>query len=396
MWFRIWVLVIGGFALGTNGFVVAGILPNIAHQLNVPVDLAGQLETAFALTYALAAPVLAALTGSIARKQILLGGLFLVVVMNLLPEVFPSFLVLFITRILSAIGAALYMPTASSVAASLAPAEKRGRALALASTGLTLSMVLGVPLGILVGSQWGWQMTFVFISLVSGLAFIGILVLFPAIENPPKIGLGARLALLRQPVLLVTLLNIFPWVLGYFTMYTYLSPLLQQITHLNGAGISSMFLLFGVSGVAGNALAGYSTDRWGAVRTLVLASFVIGLVLCAFPYVATSFVGAAALILIWGIFDSTIIPPQQHRLLALTREIPGVVLSLNTSVIYLSSASGAALGGLIIHFTSITVLGWVSGACQFGALGLLFWSLRLANKTQQLADQEEKQEAHPV
>lgn len=396
MWFRIWVLVIGGFALGTNGFVVVGILPTIAHQVHVPIDLAGQLETAFALTYALGAPVLAALLGNVARKQLLLAGLLLVVLANLLPVVWPSFLSLFVTRIFSAIGAALYMPTASSVAASLAPAEKRGRALALASTGLTLSMVLGVPLGILVGTRWGWQLTFGLIALVSGLAFLGILLLFPPIENPPRIGLGARLALLRQPVLLVTLLNTFPWVLGYFTVYTYLSQMLQEITHLDGTGISSMFLLFGVAGVAGNALAGYSTDRWGAVRTLVLASCIIGVILCIFPYVATSLAVAAALILVWGVCDSTIIPPQQHRLLALTSAIPGVVLSLNTAVIYLSSAGGAALGGLLIHFTSLATLGWVSGACQFVALGLLFWSVRLTRTARQPTGQEEPQEAYPA
>ncbi|GHO70829.1 MFS transporter [Ktedonobacter sp. SOSP1-52] len=395
MWFRILVLAIGGFALGTNGFVVVGILPEIAHELHVPIDLVGQLETVFALTYALGAPVLAAVAGNIARKRLLLFGLLLVVMMNLLATAIPNLAVLFVTRMLSAIGAALYTPTASSVAASLAPEEKRGRALALAMAGLTLAMVLGVPLGIFISSTWGWHMTFAFIACLSGLAFLGILVLFPAIANPPKIGLRTRLTLLRRPVLLVTLLNTAPWVLGYFIIYTYLSSFLQQVTHLDGVGISKMFLLFGLAGIVGNALAGYSTDRWGAMRTLVLASLALGLILCAFPYVATSFAGAAVLILIWGVFDSMTIPPQQHRLLALTTEIPGVILSLNSSVIYLSSAGGSALGGLLIHFTSLTALGWVGGICQFLALGVLFWSSHLMNKAQQ-KESKRKEEPCPA
>jgi predicted MFS family arabinose efflux permease len=256
-------------------------------------------------------------------------------------------------------------------------------------------MVLGVPLGIYIGSLWGWHMTFAFMAGLSGLAFLGILVLFPAMANPPKIGLRARLALLRRPVVLVTLLNTAPWILGFFIVYTYLSAFLQQVTHLDGGGISRMFLLYGLAGIAGNALVGYSTDRWGAMRTLILVSPVLGLILCAFPYVATHVAGAVVFILIWGALDTMTMPPQQYRLLALTTEIPGVILSLNTSVIYLSSAGGAALGGLLLHFTSFTALGWVGGICQFLALSVLFWSSHLMNKTRQ-KEPKRKEEACPA
>src|SRR5579859_3306877 len=321
MWFRIMVLALGTFALGTDGFVIAGILPDIAHQLNISVDMAGQLVTAFSLIYALGAPVLAAAAGNIARKRLLLLSLILFVIANLLAALAANFVVLLLARILAAVGAALYTPTASAAAVSLVPAEKRGRALSLVLSGMTVSMILGVPLGIFIASQFGWRMTFVLIAALSAFALIGVLTLFPAIANPPVVRLRTRLALLRKPAILVTLLNTVPWILGVFTVYTYLGPLLQQMTHLNAGWISGMFLLFGLAGIPGNALGGYSADRWGAVRTLTLGSLMVGLTLFALPFAAIWLPGVAVIMIVWGVFGSIIIPPQQLRLIALAPEV---------------------------------------------------------------------------
>ena len=380
MWFRILVLAVGTFALGTDAFVISGILPDMAHQLNISVDLAGQLVTVFSLTYALGAPVLATLAGNVGRKHLLLLSLSLFIAANVLAAVATSFMILIVARVLAAIGAALYTPTASAVAADLAPAEKRGRALSLVLTGMTVSLILGVPLGIVIGSQFGWQMTFVLIATLSVLALVGVLALFPAVANPPAIKLSTRLALLRKPTVFVTLLVTLACIVGNFTVYTYLGPFLQQVTHLNGIGISSVFFLFGLVGLLGNAIGAYSIDRWGAVRTIVPCVIVVGLAFLTLSLAATSFLTVVVAVAMWSIAGTTILPAQQHRLIALSPEGPGVVLSLNSSAIYLGSAGGSALGGLMLRFTPLPSLGWIGSGWELAALVVLFWSVWLINR----------------
>lgn len=379
MWFRIMVLAIGTFALGTDVQVIAGILPGIAHDVAVPVATAGLLVTVFALTYALAAPTLATLTGSTTRR-LLIGSLGVFVGANILAAVAPSFGVLMLARILAAGGAALYTPTASTTAAALAPVEQRGRALALVLGGLAVSGVLGVPIGTLVGTLFGWRITFVLVAALSALAASGILLFFPMVAAPPPVRLRARLALFQHPQIVVTLsLTIFA-LMGTFTVYTYLALLFQHITHLGGTGISSLFLVFGVASVVGNFYGGYGADRWDPVRTMVVSLAIAGIALIVLPLAATSFVSAAAILIVWGGAGWMFTAPQQHRLLALASEAPAVILSLNASATYVGMGSGAAIGGLVLHVASVSALGWVGGLCEIFALALLFLSTHLYRK----------------
>src|SRR5215472_2689518 len=201
MWFRILILALGTFAIGTDGFVIAGILPSIAHDLGMSIALAGLLVTAFSLAYALGSPVLATLTGHIARRRLLLLTLISFVLANVLAAVAASFAVLLMARVLAALSASLYTPSASAVAAVLAPKEKRGRALSLVTAGLTITTVAGVPLGILIGTQLNWRATFVLVALLGVIAFVGVLALFPPVASQGTVSLRTRLALLRRPVI---------------------------------------------------------------------------------------------------------------------------------------------------------------------------------------------------
>jgi DHA1 family inner membrane transport protein len=397
MWFRMLVLALGTFAIGTDGFVIAGILPNIAHDLSISLAFAGLFVTAFSLAYALGAPVLAALTGALARRRLLLLALVGFVLANALAVVATHFTVLLIARILAALSAALYTPGALAVAAALAPENKRGQALSLIMAGLTIATVVGVPLGILISSQWGWRMTFVFVALLGAIAFVGVLVLFPSVANPAAVNLRTRLAPLRQPAIVLTLINALVWTMGAFTIYTYLSPFLQRLTHLQGAGISAMFLLFGIASVLGNALGGYGADHWGAVRTLTFGLLGVAAALFALPLVSASWWGVACAVGLWGIAGWLLTPPQQHRLITLAPSSINVILSLNSSALYLGIAAGAALGGLVMQDLSLLALGWVGGSLELLAvivLGLSVWQARRATR-QSLPAQQWLAEEHP-
>lgn len=371
---RILILALGTFAIGTDGFVIAGILPTIAHGLHVPVNTAGILITVFAWAYALGSPVLATATGKLARKRLLLVSMVVFVAANVLASFATNFGILVAARILAAFGSALYTPAALAVAVSLSSAEKRGRALALVLAGLTVATVLGVPLGILIGTQLNWQTTFLVVAMLGILAFIGILALFPDVASPTVVKLKARLALLRRPALLVMLGNLLLWQTSVFVLYTYLGPMLLNITHISGVEISGVFLLFGLASALGNVIGGYGTDRWGAVRVLFIALVLLTTTEFVLPWSAGSVFGITITIMGWGIAGWMVVPPQQHRVVALAPLSSTILLSLNGSVIYIGIGTGAALGGFVLRFAPLSALGWVSGGLALAALGCLFLS----------------------
>ena len=378
---RILILALGTFAIGTDGFVIAGILPNIAHELSISLAFAGLFVTTFSLTYALGAPVLAALTGNLARRRVLLVALVVFVLANGLAAAATHSTILLIARMLAAVSAALYTPTALAVAATLAPQEKRGQALSLVTAGITVATVAGVPVGILISTQWNWRMTFVLVALLGALAFVGVLVLLPRVASPAAVNLRTRLALLRQPVLVLPLVNALVWTMGGFTVYTYLSPFLQQMTHVQGAGISAMFLVFGVAGVLGNALGGYGADHWGAVRTLVWGLIGAAAALLALPLVSGSVWAVGCVVGVWGIAGWSLNSPQQHRLITLAPSAVNIILSLNNSALYLGIGAGAALGGWVVQDLSFPALGWVGGVLDLLALVVLWISVWLVRRT---------------
>lgn len=388
---RLLILALGTFAIGTDGFMIAGILPAIARGLHVPVNTAGILITVFAWAYALGSPVLATATGKLARKRLLLVSMAVFVAANVLASFATNFGILVGARILTAFGSALYTPAALAVAVSLSPPEKRGRALALVLAGLTVATVLGVPLGILIGTQLSWQTTFLVVAMLGLLAFTGVLALFPDVVNPPVVKLKARLEMLRRPALQVMLGNLLLWQTSVFVLYAYLGPILQNITHISGVEISVVFLLFGLASALGNVIGGYGTDRWGAVRILFMALVLLTATAFLLPWSAVSVFGITITIIVWGIAGWMIVPPQQHRVMALAPSSSTILLSLNGSVIYIGIGTGAALGGFVLRFAPLSVLGWVSGGLALAALACLSLSTWVARRGYSHSVLEERQ-----
>ncbi len=371
---RILVLALGTFALGTDSFVLAGILPAIAHDLDVSVAVAGQLLTVFALFYALGSPSLAALTGTISRKRLLIISLSVFTCANVAAALAPTYAVLVVARAVAACSAALYTPTAAAAAAAIAPPEKRGRALALVTAGLTASLVLGVPLGAWIGGSLSWRVTFWVVVALAALATVGIRTLLPDVGSPPNVRLRARIALLAQPSVITALSFTVLGLAGAYTVYTYLAPLLLHETHLTVIGVSAMLLVLGLASVVGNLVGGHAADRWGARRTLVVGTILLGVALLVMPLAAPFVMAAGLVVVVWGVAGWLNGPAQQQRLLTLAPDQPAVILSLNASGLYLGIAIGAAVGGLVLQRGSFLLLGVVGALWQVGALTVLLWS----------------------
>ena len=374
---RLLALALGTFAIGTGSFVFAGLLEGVAKDLSVSVATAGHLVTVFAVTYAVSSPVLATLTGNVGRKRLLGAAMALFVVGNLLSVISPTFELLLASRVAAAVGAAVFTPTAAAVASSLAPPEARGRALSVVTGGLTVAFVAGIPLGSLIGTYSSWRMTFVMVGILGIAAAFGVRFLLPPVENPPVVSLQERVDTLRQPAVVAALLFTFVALMGGFVVFTYISPLLAQITGFGGAGVSGMLLLFGSAAMVGNSLGGYGADHVGYGRLMAVIVVVLTLSLLAFSLLvrisgsAPAFLGVSAALVGWGVAGFALNPLQQYRVVQLAECTRNVALSLNASAIYLGQGAGAFLGALALDLGSLRSLGWTGALCTLLSLAVL-------------------------
>ncbi|MFE0753817.1 MFS transporter [Inquilinus sp. NPDC058860] len=369
-------LAIGAFAIGTEGLMIAGLLPAIAADFHSSVATAGQLITIFALAYAVGSPILSALCGGLDRRRLLIAALLAFALANLLAALTHSLWQLVAVRVLLALSAGLFMPTAYAVAASLVPPERRGRAIATVTTGLTIATALGVPLGAWIGNHADWRSTFL---IVAGLGLAGVAGL--RFGLPAKLPLGAstlseRLAVARRPVVLRALIVTFFWIAAVFVVYTFIAPFLERAAGIGPDGVTAMLFLFGIGSAIGNAIGGQLTDRIDPVRLQLGALAFLTLALAGLS-AATALPSGQALIavvplmLVWSIAGWAFHPAQTTRLIRLAPEVGMIAASLNASALYAGTAFGSALGTATLEWGGVTALGWVGALSAAIALALL-------------------------
>ncbi|WP_327268560.1 MFS transporter [Streptomyces sp. NBC_01218] len=345
------VLALGTFAVGTDAFVVAGFLPSMAGELHVSTAAAGQSITVFAAAYALLSPVLATVTARLPRRALLVGALITLGLANLCSALAPDLAVLIAGRIVAAAGAAAYTPTAGAVGAALVRPELRARALAVVIGGLTVATALGVPLGSLAGHWLGWRTA---LGIVAGLCLLialGVRLIMPALPGNARVPLRTRLAVLRRPAVLAVLPLTVLGMGAAYTAYAYSVPVLRAVRVPDGADLW-MLLLYGLGAVLGNLASGYATDRWGSVRVLTAGYVAMALSLALPAWIAATHVSLPAvvgpLVLLWGASSWCQTPAQQHRLIEVAPQEAPLVVSLNSSGIYLGIGLGTVLGGLAL------------------------------------------------
>ena len=378
---RLLVLALGTFAIGTGSFVFAGLLEGVANDLSVSVGTAGNLVTVFAVTYAAVSPVLVTLTGGVAPRKILVAAMAVFAVANAAAVFAPTFGLLLACRVLAACGAAVFTPTALAVAAGLAPSEERGRSISTVTGGLTVSFVIGIPLGSIIGTYSGWRMTFVMVAALGVVAMLGVRAL-PSVEAPPVVGFRERVDAMRQPAVLAALGLTTLGLMGGFVVFTYVSPLLTEITGFGGAGVSGLLFLFGVAALIGNWLGGYGADHVGYARLMAAILSLLSLSLLGFSLLVASsgtalaVPGTLAALALWGVAGFALNPLQQYRVAQLAPGIRNIALSLNASAIYLGQGIGAGLGALALGNGSLATLGWTGSLCALAALALLLLTSR--------------------
>jgi predicted MFS family arabinose efflux permease len=362
--FMISLLAFGGFLVGTAEMMIAGILDMIAGDLHVSVGLAGQSVTLYALVFAIGTPILIAATSRLERKTLLLSAFAVFIAGNAIAFVSASFWSFMLSRAVLAASAGIIVVVSLTVGSRLAPPEKRGGAIGTVIMGFSLSLVLGVPLGALVGDGYGWRMNFALLAALASLLWVALWRLLPSIGADEPVPLRRQLSVLRDVKTVSALFVTFFWIMGYQLVFTYVSPLLRTSAGIDTAMVSTALLVCGLFSVAGSRLGGYGSDRWGSVRTILFSLLVHACALLALPFASASVAGALMALAVWFGAAWTTTPAQQYYLVSISPKTADFVLSLNNSVLQLGVSVGAAVGGLIVQLSSVYELGWVGAAVE--------------------------------
>ncbi|AYC34144.1 MFS transporter [Pseudomonas cavernae] len=341
------VLALSAFAIGTTEFVIMGLLPQVAADLGVSIPGAGWLVTGYALGVAIGAPFMALVTSSWPRKAALLVLMSIFIAGNLFCALASDYQMLMLARVITALCHGAFFGIGSVVAASLVPENRRASAVALMFTGLTLANVLGVPLGTALGQAAGWRSTFWAVTLIGVLALIGLWRVLPKKQDEEKADLRSELRALRNGGLWLALSTTVLFSAAVFALFTYITPLLGEVTGVSPSGVTWSLLLIGLGLTLGNVLGGRLAD-WRLLTTLLGVFASLALLSTLFAWTSRALVPAELTLFLWAAAAFAAVPALQINVVAFGAGAPNLVSTLNIGAFNLGNALGAWIGGVVI------------------------------------------------
>lgn len=372
----LFALAVSAFAIGTTEFVIVGLIPEMARDLSVSIPTAGLLVSLYALAITLGAPTVTALTGELPRRQLSIGLMVIFTIGNLIAALAPGYTVLLAGRIVTGVAHGVFFSIGATVATSLVDRSKSAQAVSLMFAGLTVAMVVGVPFGSFVGQHFGWRAPFLAVALLGAISIAGLVTLLPkAIPHARPAGLLSQLTLLGKPKLLAMyLVTVFGFG-GSFVVFTYLSPLMTEVTHVSEATVSLALMLFGVATVIGNLFGGRLADRLGMRRALQIVLAGLAFSLAALPFTASHVVSMFANLFVWGVFAFAISPIVQAGVVATAGvEAPdavGTASGFNIAAFNLGIAAASFVGGVLVAGPGLQATPWAALAAALVALGIV-------------------------
>jgi DHA1 family inner membrane transport protein len=375
----LYALTAGAFGIGVTEFVIMGLLLEVGADLGVSISAAGLLISGYALGVVVGAPLLGAIAGRWSKKTLLMGLMVVFTIGNLACALAPGYWTLMAARVLTAFAHASFFGVGSVVATGLVAPNRKASAIAIMFTGLTVANILGVPFGTWLGQAYGWRSTFWAVTLVGIAAFAVIALLVPRDQpGEREKATGSVLAVLtRRPVLLGLLTTVLSWV-GVFAAFTYIAPILTEVTGFSAAAVSPILLVFGAGLVAGNLLGGRFADRW-LVPTMLASLAALAAVLFAMTFAIHQPVAAVIAVGLFGAAAFSTVPPLQMWLLEKADGAgQGLASSFNIAAFNLGNAIGAWLGGAVIdHGPGLATVPLVAGIVPVAALAVALLALRL-------------------
>jgi MFS transporter, DHA1 family, inner membrane transport protein len=356
---RLLVLAMGMFALGTDSYVVAGVLPEIARHFDVSIGAAGQMTTVYSITFALLSPTIAAIAAPVSRKMMLISGATVFVLANVATAISPTFAIALLTRALAGVGAAMFSPTATGSAAMLVAPERRGFALSVVVTGLTLSTAVGSPIGAVIGGLGDWRYTMLFVAGLGVAAGLGVWVFLKDVPLPPAVSLSRRLAPLADSRVLLTVATTLINLCSIFTVYTYFAVAFDRATGDSPIVLGVLLVLWGAGGTVANLAFGRLVDRVGSRSVILSTLVVLAIISASMPWTSTTLWTAVPVVIISGACGWGLLVPQQHRLVSLAPSIAPVLLGLNTAGSFFGISAAGVIGAAAIPLVGAHQLGLV-------------------------------------
>lgn len=340
-------LAISAFGIGTTEFVIMGLLPDVARDLNVSIPSAGLLITGYALGVAIGAPIMAVMTSKFPRKRTLVGLMGIFIAGNALCAVATDYNLLMFARVLTSLCHGAFFGIGSVTAASLVPENRRASAVAMMFTGLTLANVLGVPMGTALGQEMGWRTTFWAVTLIGVVAFIGLSKLLPSDKKGEVTNILQEIGALRNGGVWVALLMTVLFSASMFTLFTYIAPILTDLTGISPRGVTYTLLLIGLGLTVGNIIGGKLTD-WRLTTTLVVSALVIAIVQIAFYWTSASLIPAEITLFLWAATSFAAVSGLQVNAMLFGKDAPSLISTLNIGAFNAGNALGAWAGAMII------------------------------------------------
>ncbi|MBB3398681.1 MULTISPECIES: MFS transporter [unclassified Rhizobium] len=365
-------LAIGAFGIGTTEFTPMGLLPVIAEGVDVSIPSAGLLISAYAIGVMVGAPIMTLAFSRFGKRTALMLLMTIFTIGNLLSALAPDYTTLLLARLVTSLNHGAFFGLGSIVAASVVPKDKQASAVATMFMGLTIANIGGVPAATWIGQQIGWRVAFAGTASLGILAIVSLWLALPKGEPGEVPDVRRELGVLTHPTVLLAMATTVMGAGAMFTLYTYVAPVLTDLTGASGTFVTLGLVLIGVGFTIGNGLGGKLAD-WSldGATTIFLAALAI--IMVALPLVLASHVGAAIGLLVWGAAAFAIVPPVQMRVMEAASEAPGLASSINVGAFNLGNALGAAVGGGVISlglgYAMVPVAGGV-----LAALGLaLAW-----------------------
>lgn len=360
---KVYFLALVTFLVGTSEYVISGILDKISNTMGISVTSAGQLVTIFSFVYAISTPVLMALTAKAERQKLLVWALGIFVIGNVLSFALPGYSLFVAARVIMALGAGMVVVTALDIAAKIAATGKQASAIATVVMGFTASLIIGVPLGRIVTAHFGWKSIFGILALAGLAAMFVLYTVIPRVPGDKPVPLSKQLAFLKNGKVALGLAITFFWMTGYSIAYTYISPYLLDVAGLQDSMLSGVLLAFGIASLAGSKFGGFSADKWGVFPILSggMLLHVAALLLLSLTVTYThSWLPIVAFLILWSFAAWSSGPTQQYNLVQIEPNYSGIMLSLNQSMMQLSMAAGAGIGGIMVDRVSLSSVTWAA------------------------------------
>jgi len=345
---RLAILAVGLFIVGTNGFVIAGLLPSIARTLHTQASAVSYSITYYAIVVAVASPIVSILLARISRTTLMALGLVLVLLGTVVAAAAPTLVVFTLGRVIAAFGGAALVPPATATAAILATPERRGRAIAIVGVGFTAAIAFGAPIGTAIAGIGGWRVPLFGLAALAGLTAIAVAVFVRHIPLGDPISARRRFAVLQDPRILLALIATLLAVSGFNIVYIFSSSVTSVVTGGSPSLFALLLLIFGVAGIGGNSAAGPLTDRFGSRRVAIGIFVLLVASLVAIVFASHSLVATAIVFAIWGVSSNAVSLPVQHRLVQIDPATAGVAISWFSTALYAGIAIAPPLGALAL------------------------------------------------